>query len=146
MSNNISGFGLRITLTASVSFPRGFTISAFAGDADPFDNPTLTIAEHEMGLNGDLITWSNANPLAVTFNIIPNSEDDINLNALFEANRVGRGKQSVQDEITVVAIYPDGNTATYSGGSPTSFIPANSVASAGRLKTKPYTFNFENVT
>lgn len=145
MSQDISGFGLRVIITASVSFPNSFTVAAFADDGDSFDSPALTIAEHAMGLNGDLVSWSNANPLPVTLNVIPNSPEDRNLSALFEANRVGRGKQSVQDVISLVGVYPNGDTVNYTQGKTTSFIPANSVASAGRLKSKPYVMTFENV-
>lgn len=146
MAQDISGFGVRITVIGSVTFPNGFTLSSFSDDADPFDSPALTIAEHAMGLNGDLISWSNANPLPASLNIIPNSDDDLNLTTLCEANRVGLGKQTAQDTITLIAVYPDGSSARYTEGKCTSFIPANSIASAGRLKTKPFILTFENVT
>ncbi len=145
MSQDISGFGLRVVVTATSTFPIGFTVSAFADDADPFDLPELTIAETGMGLNGDLITWSNANPINITLNVIPNSDDDRNLQALFNSNRVGRGKQSVLDVITLVGIYPDGSRVVLTEGKTTSYIPANSVASAGRIKSKPYSFMMENI-
>lgn len=145
MSQDISGFGLRVIVTATETFPNGFTVSAFAGDADPLDFPELTIAETEMGLNGDLITWSNANPINITLNVIPNSDEDRNLQTLFNANRVGRGKQAVRDVITLVGIYPDGSRVQLSQGKTTTYIPSNSVASAGRYKSKPYGFAMENV-
>lgn len=144
--NNISGFGLRVVITASNTFPNGFTISAFADDSDPFDFPELTTSETAMGLNGDQLAWNNANPVAVTLNVIPNSEDDRNLDTLFSANRAARGRQSAQDEITMSGIYPDGSTVELVAGVTTTYIPSSSVASAGRLKSKPYNFSFEDVT
>lgn len=146
MSNDISGFGLRLRVVASATFPAGITLSQFADDADPFDFPDLTVAETAMGVNGDLITWSKANPLLVTVNVIPGSEDDQNLAILLEANRVGRGKQSARDQITLTAMYPDGKSNTASVGVITQGRPGQSVASSGRMKTKPYTFAFENLS
>src|SRR5574343_1608278 len=110
--NNISGFGLQIQVIASVTFPSGFTLTQFADDADPFDLPSIQIADKAMGLNGDLVVWSKANPIPVTVNVIPGSDDDKNLAILYDANRVGRGKVSARDEITLVGIYPDGSTIT----------------------------------
>lgn len=73
---DISGVGLRVTIVASNTFPSGITITQFADDADPFDVPSMQLADKAMGLNGDLITWSKASPLTPTINVIPGSEDD----------------------------------------------------------------------
>lgn len=146
MPNNISGAGLHIQLVASVTFPSGFALTAFADDADPFDTPSVKVAEAAMGLNGDLVTWSKATPTAVTLNIIPNSEDDLNLTILGDANRVGKGKTSARDVISLTGTYPDGSTITLSGGVLTDYVPGKPVASAGRLKTKAYVFSFESIS
>lgn len=146
MANDISGFGLQIQVVASVTFPSGFTVSQFADDGDPFDLPSIQIADKAMGLNGDLITWSKANPLTVTLNVVPNSDDDKNLGILFDANRVARGKQSARDVITMTGIYPDGSTITLTPGAITDGMPGNAVASSGRLKSKAYIFAFEGVS
>lgn len=145
MSHNISGFGLVLSLTASNTFPSGFTVTQFADDGDPFDSPSIQVADKAMGLNGDLVTWTKANPINVTLNIIPDSEDDQNLAVLFEANRAAKGKIPARDEITITGVYPDDKTVTLSGGFITDGMPLNSVASAGRLKSKPYAFTFESV-
>jgi len=144
MANDISGFGLKIQIVASVTFPAGFNITQFASDADPFDFAAIEIMGREMGLNGDLVTWSTPNPLDATINVIPESEDDKNLAVLYEANRVARGKTSARDVITMTAIYPSGKTLTLTQGKIYSGIPGNPVASAGRMKSKPYMFVFEN--
>ncbi|WP_197328960.1 MULTISPECIES: phage tail fiber protein [Ralstonia solanacearum species complex] len=143
---NISGFGLVVQVRASKTFPAGFTVTQFADDGDPFDVPSIQVNDKAMGLNGDLIVWSKANPIAVTLNLIPASDDDKNMSILLEANRVGRGKQSAKDVITLTAIYPDGRTLTLTEGVITDGMPANSIASAGRMKSKPYIFAFENRT
>lgn len=142
--NDISGFGLKVQVVASVTFPAGLTITQFADDADPIDTPSQQLADKAMGLNGDLIGWSKANPILATLNLIPGSDDDRNLGILAEANRVGKGKNSARDVITMTAIYPDGRVITYSNGIITDAMIGNSVASAGRLKSKPYAFAFEN--
>ncbi len=141
---NISGFGLTVRVCASKTFPVGFSVTQFADDGDPFDIQSQQINDKAMGLNGDLIVWSKANPISVTLNLIPGSDDDRNMAILFEANRVGSGKRSARDVITMVAVYPDQRILTFTNGVITDGSPANSIASAGRMKSKPYTFVFEN--
>lgn len=141
---NISGYGIIIQVFASITFPAGLTLSQLADDVDQFELPSLQIADKAMGLNGDLIVWSKAIPINLTVAVVPNSEDDINLGILLENNRVGRGKLSVHDVITLTAIYPDTSTFTFINGVITDGIPAFPIASAGRMKSKPYIFTFEN--
>ena len=142
---DISVFGIRVQVVASQTFPSGINITQFADDADPFDAPSMQIRDKAMGVNGDLISWSKANPIGVTLNVVPNSEDDKNLGVLFEANRVGKGKQGARDVISITAVYPDGKTASFSQGVITDGQPANSAQSSGRMKSKAYAFAFENV-
>ena len=142
--SDISGYGLSIQVKASVTFPAGVTLTQFADDADPFDLPSLQIKDKAMGLNGDLITWSKANPILLTLNVLPGTDDAKNMDVLFEANRVGKGKKSAGDVITVTGIYPDGSTLSLTNGAITDGMPGTGVASAGRLKTKAYQFAFEN--
>lgn len=142
---DISAFGIRVQVIASETFPSGISITQFADDADPFDAPSMQIRDKAMGVNGDLISWSKANPIPVTLNVVPGGEDDLNLSVLFEANRVGKGKFGARDVISIVALYPDGSVAAFSQGVITDGQPANSAQSAGRLKSKAYAFAFENV-
>lgn len=141
---NIAGFGTRVTLAASQSFPLGFGITKASDDADFIDIPVIQIADATMGLNGDLIIFSKANPIDITLNVIPNSPEDINLKIIFQANRPNLGIALVNDIITITVNYPDGNYLSLINGVLTSGMPGNSVASAGRLKTKPYAFKFES--
>jgi hypothetical protein len=143
--NDISVFGLRVQLVASETFPTGVTLTQFADDADPFDTPSIQIRDKAMGVNGDLITWGKAVPPTLTLSIVPGSSDDLNLSTLFEANRVGKGKQGARDVISVTAVYPDGSTVSLTQGVITDGPPANSAASAGRLKSKTFAFAFENL-
>lgn len=143
---HVGGFGLKVRLTASRTLPSGTTITQFADDADPFDLPAIAIAQTAMGLNGDLIVWNSPQPIMVTLNVIPGSDDDRTLAAVFEANRVGRNKQSARDIVTMTGVYPDGRNITLSAGAMTSGMPGDSVASAGRKKSKAYIFAFEGLS
>ena len=79
-------------------------------------------------------------------NVIPDSDDDKNLQVLAEANRVGKGKKSARDVITMTVAYPSGKVVTYTSGAITDAMIGNSVTSAGRMKTKAYAFAFENAS
>lgn len=142
--NDISGVGLQVRLIASNTFPGGILLTAFADDADPLDFASIQIADKAMGLNGNLIVWARAIALPMTLNLIPGSDDDLNMQVIAEANRVARGKRSVRDVISATVMYGDGSTETRSPGKMTDTMFGNSVASAGRMKTKPYIFAFEN--
>jgi len=144
MSVDISGFGLQINLIASNTYPVGVILTQFADDADPFDLPSLQIADKAMGLNGDLVGWSKANPTIITMNLIAGSDDDETMNILLQANRVGKGKIGAKDKITLTGIYPDGTFITAINGLITDGIPGKSVSSAGRYKSRSYSFAFEN--
>lgn len=145
MANTISGFGVVINLIADVTFPVGFTVTQMADDADPLDFGSVRIADVSMGLNGDQIVWSKATPLPMSINVIPGSEDDINLQILADANRVGQGKNSANDVITATVVYPDGRVRTLSGGKMTDAQFGVGISTAGRLKTKAYAFSFESI-
>lgn len=142
--NDISGFGLRINLVASQTFPAGIVITQFADDTDPADMASIQVRDKAMGLNGDLITWSKATPLPLVIAVVPGDEDDQNLATLLEANRVGKGKQGALDVITATIIYPDGSVNQYTEGVITDGVAGKAVSSAGRIKTTTYTFAFEN--
>lgn len=142
---NISGFGAIVTVKASNTFPNGFNLTQFADDADPFDIPSLQVADKGMGVNGDLIVWSRANPISITINVIPGSPDDDNLKVLLEANRPGKGHKLAYDVIDIVSVYPvSGRVLKLRSGAITDGVPANGIASSGRQKTKSYQFTFEN--
>ncbi len=141
---NISGYGILVNILASKTFPVGLLINQFADDSDPLDVPSVQIGDSAMGLNGDLIVWSKANPIKVTVNVIPGSFSDINLGVLFEANRVGRGKIGARDIITMNIVYPAGNFVSLTNGFISDGIPFSKAQSSGRLGSKSYSFSFEN--
>ncbi len=142
--NNISGFGSGIYILASNTFPEGFFVSQFSDDVDPFDAPSLQIGDKAMDINGNLIVWSKANPINITIGLIPDSDDDVNMSILLDSNRISANKQSARDIITMTIIYPDGNNVVLNNGFMTDGIPFSSVSTAGRLKSKQYSFTFES--
>jgi hypothetical protein len=146
MANDVSGFGLRVALIASVTFPAGIVISQFSNDVDPLDFAAVKIGDVAMGLNGDLITWAKAVPLPMILTVIPGSADDTNLQILAEANRVGQGKISAYDIIDATVIYPDGSTVILTSGKITDATFGRAVLAEGKQKTRPYSFQFQNQT
>lgn len=143
---DISATGLALNIIASKTFPNGFSVTEFADDADPFDLPAVTAATAAMNVNGDLVVFSSPQPILPTVNVIPGSEADNNLQILFEANRAAKGKKVARDVIKIVATYPDGSTVTVSNGKLLTGNPGNSVASAGRQKSKAYAFAFQDIS
>lgn len=141
---NISAYGFQIALIASKTYPFGIILSQFADDADPFDIPSLQVSDKAMGINGDMITWSKPVPITITLNLVPESTEDRLMSILLEANRVGRGKVGARDIITLTGIYPNGQPIVLSPGIITDGVPGLSLASSGRMKSKPYSFAFEN--
>lgn len=140
---DISGFGSQLTIYASVTFPNGLVITEFADDADPVDAPAIQIRDKAMGLNGRLVTWGKAQPINLTINVLPQTEDDYNLQLIYDNNRVGRGKRPVNDVINATLVYGNGDVKNFEEGAPTDYIPATSISSSARLKSKPYSFTFE---
>jgi hypothetical protein len=143
---DISVFGLTANVTADTTFPNGLTISSFADDADPLDSPDLDIADMSMGPNGDAITWSRPQLIEISMNIIPQSQDDVNLTCLMDANRVAKGKSSARDQISIVFSYPNGMKVTCTEGKLVTAPAVQSGSAAGRAKTKRYAFKFAQVT
>lgn len=144
--NDITGYGLVVVLSASNTFPAGMAITQFADDADPLDISAIKIADTAMGLNGDGIKWSKAVMNPMVLNVIPNSVDDVNLAILANANRVSQGTANAKDIITAVVTYADGTVITLNQGFITDAPFGSGVSSAGRLKTKAYTFSFSSST
>lgn len=141
---NISAFGIQVSLLASNTYPAGVTLTEFSDDTDAIDVPVLQIGDSAMGINGDLITWSKANPIKFTLSVIPSSTNDRILGILFEANRPGKFKTGAQDLITLNIQYPAGNVVQLINGAITDGFPFSGAQSTGRLKSKIYSFTFEN--
>ncbi len=147
MSQNISIFGAALQIVADRTFPSGFSITSFADDADPFDSPSMAIAQNAMGPNGDLVIWQTPNTITLAISVIPESEDDKNLAILYEANRISKNKRRVpMDVITISLVYQSGKVTTFSNGMIIDGPPTTSGTSTGRYKSKTYNFVFEDRT
>lgn len=145
MSQDISGYGGIVTILALPTYPVAVPLTQFADDSDPFDLPELEIAQTSMGNNGDMLTWSTAKVIQITLALIPSSIDDEILSVLLENNRVGKGKLfTTRDKITLTCLYPDGKYVNLVDGKLVKGMPGTSWSSAGRFKTKTYTFEFGN--
>ena len=148
MSQNISGFGLVVSIIASQTFPIGVLINNWVDDTDPFDFPELTIGDSAMTANGQLVFWTSPKPVEVNLAVIPNSYSDIQLAILLRNNTAGYNKSVANDVITMTAIYPNNPEATLvlSQGYMLKGMPATSMASSARQKTKTYGFVFETIS
>lgn len=144
MTVDVSGFGLKVLLNASMTFPSGIELVQFSDDMDPVDSESVQLRDKAMGINGDLIVWSKANPILLTISVIPNTQEDANLQILAAANRAAAGRRPAQDEITISIVYPNGGTVRLVRGVITDGIIGRPVSSAGRMKTKAYKFAFED--
>jgi hypothetical protein len=139
---DISIFGLELNVTASVTFPQGTTITAFSNDGDPLDSPDLETADMAIGPNGDTITWTRPQLIEISTNVIPQSDDDLNLTTILDANRIEKGKTSARDVISIVATYPNGMVITLSEGKMVTAPVVQSGTSEGKAKTKRFAFKF----
>ncbi len=144
MSQNISGFLSKISIIASNTFPIGIYLQDFADDVDPFEFSELQIADTKMAVNGQLLKWTTANGIPAKISVIPDSDSDIQLAILLEQNRAGYGKTDAKDVINMVVFYSNGNLVTFNNGFLVSGPTASGLSSAGRLKSKTYSFMFEN--
>jgi hypothetical protein len=141
---DISGNGVTIIVAGSKTFPVGFPVTQLADDVDPLDFANLQLSETAMGVNGDMVSWTTPKPIEFTLAVVPNGVDDIALSVLHEANRGAKGKASAKDSITVTIIYPNLRPIVLRKGIILDGSAGPSIASSGRIKTKSYTFRFEN--
>ena len=141
---DLSTTGVAFRVVATNTFPQGFTVTQFASDADPWDAPSIDIATTEMDLNGNLNSWSTPVPMTRTIGMTPGTEEERNMRALYEANRVGKDKRSARDRITIVATWSDGSTETLGGGKMISGPSGKSTTQAARMKSVTYGFAFES--
>ena len=142
---NITGIGLSATIIASKTFPAGFTVTEFPDDTDPSDGEDTVVNETGAGLNGDLVSWGKPTKQPLTLNVLPNTPSDDNLEILFRANTNTKSHRSVGDVITLILNYADGSRKTYVNGVPISFNRIKKVTQTGRIATRPYAFDFEDV-
>lgn len=142
--NDISATGLSLIIQASNTFPAGIPITTFSDEGDPLDLPTVDITATAVDINGNLVSWSAPTPQTVTINVLAGSEEDENLAILLDANTARRGRRHASDIITLVASYGDGSITTARNGRITNGSRGNSISNNARLKSKQYTFIFQD--
>lgn len=142
---NVSATGLKARIVSLPTFPSGFDITQFADDTDPFSSENVDVADTGVALNGDLVPWSKPSKITATIGVLPGTQEAKNLDTLLIVNRATKGKLSAQDVVTLVVTYPNGSTKVGMNGVIVSGPPVDSGSSEGRLKTREYTFHFENV-
>lgn len=143
---DVSSVGIALRLTASITFPNGIDLTAFPEDGDIGATGNIDISGNASGVNGDLITWKTVNGIETNVPIIPNTEDEVNLDMLFEANRAAKNKKPKHDIIQIVATNPvTGVTKTYKNGVIKNGLPGYQYGGDGRIKNKTYGFVFEDV-
>lgn len=140
---NISGFGLTVSILASNTFPVGLLLNVWPDDQDALSFPDAEIADGAVGVNGDLIVWSKGAAIRCALSTIPDSAPDLQLALLLAANRVGKNKVGAKDIMQMAVVQGNNNLGTFTNGIILSGPPFNGVASSGRMKTKTYNFMFE---
>lgn len=145
MPVNQTGYGLAAHVVASNTFPNGFTVTAFPDDRDPLEAPPLQVNDTGVGLNGHLVYWGRASAVEVALSVLTNSDDDLNLEALEDANRVALNKPGAQDIICIVIDYPNGQKRTLRDGVMVTGPVLPGIQQSGRYETRTYRFRFENL-
>ena len=140
-----SSVGIAVYIRASVTFPAGITVTAFPEDGDFGTTGNTEIAGNASGVNGDLIVWKTASSVEVNVPIIPNTQDEANLDILFSANRGAKNRFPKKDVITMVVTNPvTGVVKTYKNGVIKNGAVGYQYGGDGRIKTKTYGFVFED--
>ena len=143
---DVSAVGLSLRISASVTFPNGFTVTSFADDGDNGVSENSEIIGDAIGLNAELITWDTPKSIPYNVNVIPNTEDETNLQTLLNANRTTKNKRSVKDVVTIVETNPiTGATRTFKQGKIKGGPVGYQYGGDGRIKNRQYTFIFEDV-
>lgn len=144
---DISHTGSVIAITASnttagVPIP----LTSFPKDVDPIEVNDIDIADAEVGVNGDLVSWSTVNPIDVSVSVIPATLDHEILALIHSQNRVEKFKYNIKDKITLTRLCPNGEMVTWHNGRMVSGAGATSFQSSGRIKTVTYKFRFAKMT
>ena len=140
---DITAIGSKITIM-SAALPAGKTFTN-APDSDAFYTiDAVDINEVAVGLNCHKISWALPNKLRITVSLIPNSEDDKDMQKMFWLDRpqsMAANIDSVQIAITETG---KDSSEIYGDFSLVSGSPANTAEASGRFSNKQYVF--EGVT
>ena len=104
MIHDISAVGTTLFVTASKTFPNGFFVKHFSDDNDPYDSPNVGITDTGTDLRGDMVKWATLNLVDFTISVIPDSDEDKALSAIWQANRCYPDHVPVGDVIGGIGI------------------------------------------
>lgn len=144
MAIDISAMGLKVLVKATPTYPVGIEVTHFADDGDSLNISDLTIMESGMGVNGDMVVWRVATPCEIDLNVIPGTDECIELEKLFNLNMTQKNRVSSKDVISMVITHPDGKQTVLSNGYIIGGKPAQDYSSAGRANSRSFRFVFEN--
>lgn len=139
---NISGFGTKLFIVATQSFPVGFTVTKFADDKDPLKVEEVEPTGYELLIDGSLFAFDKGAPVKVAVSVIPGSDDDINLKILLQARKSAPSIVPLPDVTSMVISYGNGGTVALSSGAIISGPLADSIGQGGRMVGNTYTFVF----
>jgi len=141
--SNISAFNGVGFITASNSYITG-PLENFSDDQDGINLEEIEIAAVAKTVNGEMLSWAKAGTTIynVTITVWPGSPSDLLLGAILSANTATFGSQPAYDAITLVMSFPNKVPSTYTDGVMVKASPSYSSSSEGRIKTKTYTFAF----
>ena len=142
MIHDISAVGTTLFVTASKTFPNGFFVKHFSDDNDPYDSPNVGITDTGTDLRGDMVKWATLNLVDFTISVIPDSDEDKALSAIWQANRCYPDHVPVGDVIGIVKTPPSGKQTVFKDGVIIDGPPTFSASSEGRFKTNTYSFRF----
>ena len=142
MIQDLSAIGTKFTIYCIPTFPQGITLTLLPGETDPLTSAEMQLATWKTGVNGDLILYRQASGFEITLGTIAGTEDDMAMEILFEANRIGKNKIAYHDTITLVAQYPD-MTRVLTNGAIVKGTPLINISADGQKKGRNWTFVFE---
>lgn len=142
---NITNNNATAHIVGSITFPLGFDVEVKASDAAGFEFNNIDVTNEEVTPSGTVVFWKTPQPLSLTLNVTPGTEECRNLETLFNANRIAANKTSANDVITAVIQYDNGESVKLTNGHCKNYTPGFTVGQDGRTATKAFTFIFGNI-
>ncbi len=139
---DISTVGSGVTIFSLTSFPMGFRVGSFADDGDSLVVEPTEVSGFEKLYDGRIFGFDKTSPVLLSLNVIPNTEEDINLKILLQKRKSNPTFLALPDDITMVISYADGGRNVLSEGVMVGGSIADSMLSAGRKKSNTYSFAF----
>ena len=146
MSANVTGVGAKfIIFDKNGQYPNGYVITEFSDDSDPIDNPNKTIVQYANALNGTLLYWYKTSPNEINISVYADSDGDIYLTSLLQANDPQKNKKIINSELDAQLIYNNGKVVFMNNGKLVEGSYIGGISSDGKKKTKTFKFIFEEI-